>query len=105
MQWCTGDCYKDPIAQRVMDRIAHITGIPEPNSENLQMLRYGPNEFYRTHNDYIPHQKYRQAGVRIATFYIYLNDVEEGGTFVRLGGTFLKAGELYLISQHCLHHV
>jgi prolyl 4-hydroxylase len=63
-----------------MDRIAHITGIPERNSENLQMLRYGPHEFYRTHNDYIPYQKFRQAGVRIATFYIYLNDVEEGGT-------------------------
>jgi prolyl 4-hydroxylase len=63
-----------------MDRIANITGIPEINSENLQMLRYETGQFYKTHNDYIPYQIERQSGVRIATFYIYLNDVEEGGT-------------------------
>jgi prolyl 4-hydroxylase len=62
-----------------MDRIANITGIPEANSENLQMLRYEKNQMYATHNDFIPHQVDRQSGVRIATFYIYLNDVEEGG--------------------------
>jgi prolyl 4-hydroxylase len=30
-------------------------------------------------SDYIPKQIDRPAGVRILTFYIYLNDVEEGG--------------------------
>ena len=34
--WCNGECYKDPIARRVMDRIANITGTPELNSEHLQ---------------------------------------------------------------------
>jgi 2OG-Fe(II) oxygenase superfamily len=86
-----------------MDRISTITGIPEANSENLQMLRYGPNEFYKTHNDYIPYQKYRQAGVRIATFYIYLNDVEEGGTFVHWTGSTPHARAPNLNSNCFLH--
>ena len=77
--WCIDDCMKDPIAQRVIERIANVTGVPETNSENLQLLRYEQDEFYQTHNDYIPHQKERQGGVRILTFYMYLNEVEEGG--------------------------
>lgn len=31
------------------------------------------------HHDFIPQQKDRPVGARILTFYIYLNDVEEGG--------------------------
>ena len=34
--WCHGICYEDPVARRVMDRIANITGTPELNSEHLQ---------------------------------------------------------------------
>jgi prolyl 4-hydroxylase len=87
--WCVGACYDDPIAQTVMQRIANITGIPETNSENLQLLRYGPQQYYQTHSDYIEYQRDRQCGVRILTFYMYLNDVEEGGgtDFPRVGKT------------------
>lgn len=87
--WCVGACYDDPIAQTVMKRIANITGIPETNAENLQLLRYGPQQYYQTHSDYIEYQRDRQCGVRILTFYMYLNDVEEGGgtEFPRLGKT------------------
>ena len=77
--WCTGECDKDPIAKRVVARIENITGIPEANSENLQLLRYEEGQFYQKHNDYIPHHVDRQCGVRILTFYMYLNEVEEGG--------------------------
>jgi prolyl 4-hydroxylase len=77
--WCNEDCYKDPVAKQVMDRIANITGVPEPNSEYLQMLRYENSQFYVTHSDYIPYQLERPCGVRILTFYMYLSDVEEGG--------------------------
>ena len=62
-----------------MQRIENITGIPEANSENLQLLRYEQSQFYQTHSDYIPYQLERPTGVRILTFYMYLNDVEEGG--------------------------
>jgi prolyl 4-hydroxylase len=77
--WCLGECYVDPIARRIMQRIENITGIPEANSENLQLLRYEKDQFYQTHSDYIPYQVDRPTGVRVLTFYIYLNDVEEGG--------------------------
>jgi prolyl 4-hydroxylase len=77
--WCLGECNEDPVAQKVMKRIENITGIPEVNSENLQLLRYENYQFYQTHNDYIPYQVDRPTGVRILTFYIYLSDVEEGG--------------------------
>ena len=87
--WCIDKCYTDPIAVRVMQRIENITGIPELNSENLQLLQYGPNQYYREHSDYIPFQLNRPTGVRILTFYMYLNDVEEGGgtSFPRLNVT------------------
>lgn len=44
--WCLDECYKDPIAQAVASRIERLTGIPEPNSENLQLLRYEVGQFY-----------------------------------------------------------
>jgi prolyl 4-hydroxylase len=62
-----------------MERIENITGIPEANSENLQILQYEKSQFYQTHNDYIGYQKERPCGVRVLTFYFYLADVEEGG--------------------------
>lgn len=62
-----------------MQRVENITGIPETNSEWLQLLRYEKEQFYNKHHDLIPHQKDRQCGVRIFTLYFYLNDVEEGG--------------------------
>eukprot|EP00549_Striatella_unipunctata_P007896 CAMPEP_0118724462 /NCGR_PEP_ID=MMETSP0800-20121206/32590_1 /TAXON_ID=210618 ORGANISM="Striatella unipunctata, Strain CCMP2910" /NCGR_SAMPLE_ID=MMETSP0800 /ASSEMBLY_ACC=CAM_ASM_000638 /LENGTH=470 /DNA_ID=CAMNT_0006633037 /DNA_START=34 /DNA_END=1446 /DNA_ORIENTATION=- len=77
--WCQNDCYNHPISQDVVARIENITGIPETNSENLQLLKYEVGQFYRAHHDYIEHQVDRQSGVRLLTFFLYLNDVEEGG--------------------------
>jgi prolyl 4-hydroxylase len=77
--WCNGECYGDPVAVGVVGRIENITGVPETNSEYLQLLRYEEGQFYQVHNDYIPYQLERPSGVRTLTFYIYLNDVEEGG--------------------------
>jgi prolyl 4-hydroxylase len=77
--WCKGECYKDPIAQRVIERITNITKIPETNSEYLQMLKYNPGEFYKTHHDYLAYGDTRQTGARLITVFLYLNDVEEGG--------------------------
>lgn len=77
--WCQNECYEDPVAKRVMERVEYITGVPETNSEWLQLLRYEKNQHYNRHHDLIPHQKERQCGVRIFTLYFYLNDTEEGG--------------------------
>jgi len=65
----------------------HITGIPDGNSENLQLLRYEVGQFYQHHNDFIDYQVDRPTGPRILTFFLYLNDVEQGGetNFPRIG--------------------
>jgi len=89
--WCTGDCYKDPIATNVANRLTELTMINENNSEYLQLLRYEPGQFYEDHHDYIGHNRNNQQGVRILTSYLYLNDVEAGGgtKFTRLNITVM----------------
>lgn len=77
--WCQHKCYQDPVALRVIERISHITKIPETNSEYLQLLKYEVGEFYKSHHDYLEHGQSRQTGVRLLTVFLYLNDVEEGG--------------------------
>jgi len=79
--WCSerNNCRKDEVVRRIQDRMAKVTGIPAANSEDLQLLKYDVGQFYRPHHDYIHHQKDRQCGPRILTFFLYLSDVEEGG--------------------------
>eukprot|EP01083_Nonionella_stella_P084468 233840_1 len=83
----------DPVAKTVVDRIEHVTQIPQANSESLQLLRYEVGQYYGRHHDLIGNQMNRAPGVRILTFYIYLNGNEDsglegGGTeFPRLGIT------------------
>jgi len=77
--WCIDDCEKDPLAQTVVHRIGNTTGIGKMNHENLQLLQYTEGQYYKAHHDYIPHQVERQCGPRVLTFFLYLNDVEEGG--------------------------
>jgi len=86
-QWCEKECFDDPVAQRIMGRMANITGIPVTNQEDLQILRYDVGNFYNRHNDYIETDVNRRYGVRILTFYLYLSEVEEGGEtrFPRMG--------------------
>jgi len=86
--WCSNknDCRDDSVIQKIHDRIAKVTNIPPENSEDFQILKYEVGQFYRPHHDYIHHQKDRQCGPRILTFFLYLSDVEQGGAtnFVKL---------------------
>lgn len=76
--WCLDDCYKNATTQRVLQKIEGLTGIPDANAEHLQLLKYEEGQFYQTHHDYIPFHRERAHGVRVATFFLYLNDVPEG---------------------------
>ncbi|MEX0961630.1 MAG: 2OG-Fe(II) oxygenase [Simkaniaceae bacterium] len=66
-------------------RITEITGFPYENGEPMQVVHYDVGQEYRYHYDTFEHQcKGGQAaltfgGQRLATFLIYLNDVEDGG--------------------------
>ncbi|KAL3780752.1 hypothetical protein ACHAW5_006422 [Stephanodiscus triporus] len=81
--WCSDSesnkCRTDKVAKLIHDRIAKVTGIPPENSEDFQILKYEPGQFYRQHHDYIEFQRDRRCGPRILTFFLYLSDVEEGG--------------------------
>jgi len=86
--WCQGKCNEDEVARGIWSRIEAVTGISEMNSEHFQILRYEPGQYYNVHHDFIEMDVGRPSGPRILTFFLYLNDVEEGGgtNFPRLGG-------------------
>eukprot|EP00049_Salpingoeca_infusionum_P019041 m.359876 g.359876 ORF g.359876 m.359876 type:complete len:272 (-) comp18784_c0_seq1:199-1014(-) len=67
------------LLRSVEEKMARITQLPVDNQELFQVLEYQPNQFYNLHSDYIDQQQNMPCGVRVATFYLYLNDVEEGG--------------------------
>lgn len=77
--WCSNECLEDELVKGVNKRISSMTQIPEVNSEDLQLLRYGVGQKYEIHHDYIDFDLDRQNGVRLITVYLYLNDVEAGG--------------------------
>ncbi|WP_420828144.1 2OG-Fe(II) oxygenase [Cytobacillus citreus] len=66
---------------KIENRIAEITNHPIINGEGLQVLNYELGEEYKAHFDYFPSGQIQleNGGQRIATFLMYLNDVEEGG--------------------------
>ena len=86
--------YKDAVDQaarlvldKISDRAARFSGLPESHQEALQVARYMPGQLYEPHfdaceplqsticqNDLRDH-----GGRRHSTLLIYLNDVEEGG--------------------------
>lgn len=45
--WCQDACFDDPMTQRVLAKIENITGVPDENSEFLQLLKYEKSQFYR----------------------------------------------------------
>ena len=73
--WCGEKCKADPLVAAVNQRIAEVTSTTLANAEDLQLLRYEPGQYYVQHHDYIDHQLERPCGVRILTFFLYLNDV------------------------------
>eukprot|EP01084_Bolivina_argentea_P198390 339725_1 len=85
--WCTRGCWDNPIINGMAQKAENITRIPKENSEYFQVLRYFEGQYYVQHTDYIVGHLDLPIGPRIYTYYIYLNDVEEGGEtkFNRLG--------------------
>lgn len=77
--FCGEDCKDDPIVADVLKRMEDITGIPMTNFENLQLVRYTVGQYYKQHHDYADTMDGTAPGHRILTFFMYLNDVEEGG--------------------------
>jgi prolyl 4-hydroxylase len=77
--WCMDACMNDTATRTVHAKIENITTIPRINYENLQILQYHENQYYKEHNDFIEYQVDRPCGSRILTFFIYLTTAPEDG--------------------------
>lgn len=77
--WCEEKCRNHPLVKGVVNRISALTGVPVVNFETLQLLRYDVGQFFKVHHDFVRTTQEQLAGPRVLTFFMYLNDVEEGG--------------------------
>jgi len=71
---------QDPVVENITRRMAAASLVPEEHMEYLHFLKYEPNNFFRGHID--AHALAgRPTTSRLATFFLYLNDVpeEDGG--------------------------
>lgn len=79
-----------PCLDKLSKYVSSVTGYPMENQEEWQLLRYYPGEEYKPHydaanpntEDYeeVKNNEYNMDwGQRVYTFFIYLNDVPEGG--------------------------
>lgn len=74
-------------------RLATLAGKPATHAEPLSVLRYLPGQEYKPHYDHFTVDEHGAPrvqdsnGQRVATVFVYLNDVEKGGAtdFPRLG--------------------
>jgi prolyl 4-hydroxylase len=44
--WCTDACFNHTMTQSVLTKIEKLTGVPDANSEYLQLLQYEVEQFY-----------------------------------------------------------
>ncbi|ALM86072.1 2OG-Fe(II) oxygenase [Bordetella sp. N] len=74
-----------PLVARIERRIAALTGLPIEHGEGLQILHYPTGAESTPHYDYLMpgndanRSSIARSGQRIATFIMYLNDVDDGG--------------------------
>lgn len=77
-----GSSAVDQVANLITQQIQ----MPLNNCEGLQIVHYNPGEYYKPHHDYFhPDADYwdkeiARGGQRVWTAFLYLNDVQEGGT-------------------------
>jgi prolyl 4-hydroxylase len=89
----------DPIAQKVFEKVIELTGKTRGHCEKLQVVRYQPGTYYRSHHDSCCDDSggcigfARDGGQRVATLLIYLNsEFTDGEThFPDHGDLKLKA--------------
>lgn len=67
-------CQENVIIKSILHRIELITGIPYVNAEYAELRRFKDGAVKDTGYDYLPAERTRPQGVRVATFYIFLSD-------------------------------
>jgi prolyl 4-hydroxylase len=80
--WCDSKvCEKKAAMNKLVENIEKITGVPRNHYEDTQMLRYLKGQEYKHHLDWIQGQNTLACGPRLFTFFVYLNDSPDSGTF------------------------
>ncbi|MYM96356.1 proline hydroxylase [Rugamonas sp. FT81W] len=73
------------VAERIEQRLAELAHWPAECGEPFQLQKYGVTQEYRPHYDWLDpdssgHRSHlARGGQRLATFILYLSDVEQGG--------------------------
>eukprot|EP00798_Chlamydomonas_sp_ICE-L_P022228 gene22228-29293_t len=70
---------QDPVITGIEKRISLFTHVPQVHMEDIQVLRYTQGQKYAAHYDSSYDKNDEGPHHRMATFYMYLSDVEEGG--------------------------
>ncbi|XP_040944492.1 prolyl 4-hydroxylase 1 isoform X2 [Gossypium hirsutum] len=79
---------KYPMIQAIEKRISVFSQIPAEHGEQIQVLRYEKDQFYKPHHDYFSDPFNIKRSQRIATMLMYLSDDVEGGeTYFPRAGT------------------
>ncbi|KAB2090169.1 hypothetical protein ES319_A03G106600v1 [Gossypium barbadense] len=74
--------------QAIEKRISVFSQIPAEHGEQIQVLRYEKDQFYKPHHDYFSDPFNIKRSQRIATMLMYLSDDVEGGeTYFPRAGT------------------
>ena len=106
--WCFDKCESNVYVSNIISKLSSLLGISKSNFEFGQLLKYNscPSyesnncSFYKQHNDFIIQDGYKLQGVRVLTFYIYLNDVASGGyTAFQRGISIRKTKESTCLGQ------
>lgn len=80
----------NPLVKQLFEQISNMFNIPIENAEDLQVVRYLPNQYYNEHHDSCCDNNdkcldfIKKGGQRIMTVLIYLNsDFEDGNTYFK----------------------
>ena len=101
--WLKNDAL--PCIKRMSTFVSKLSQLPVANQEQWQILRYRPGQEYKPHydscniitHDYadcVKEEIMLKWGKRVCTFFIYLNDVEDGGETY-----FTKLNKMYKPKQ------
>jgi hypothetical protein len=88
--WCTmNPCSRSEVHRTIQKRTAELTGTDPQHMEYMQILKYNPGEFYKSHHDNIDDQVELMCGPRLLTAFFYFSNLspEMGGAtkFTNLG--------------------
>lgn len=76
----SGQLHDDPVIHRLLSRLSGMINVPISQFEGMKVVNYRKGEQYTPHKDFFGRGTpfVEKIGDRMYTFFIYLNDLEEG---------------------------